>query len=380
MRTPPAPATVTERSSQPAGSAEMAGAPDEPVPGTAAVEDSAPASPATFVTSAITPDGTHHRLWAVTDPKILADVAADLEPRHALIADGHHRYATYRQLAARRRPDDGAGPWDRGLALLVDSSAYGPEVHPIHRAIPSLPFDEAVARAGADFEVSAETGLDAALATLGESDPTQDPDARFAAVVTDGTRAMIVSNPQADAVTAARVATEPAALSALDVWVLHRVPHRAHLGSAGQRADCPVRPFGSRGPGLRPRPGSRCCCALPRLRPSPPWPPRVRGCRANQRFSRPNRPPGWSCAASRTRPDASQVTPPTQVAPTRPPDQAVRAGVRPSGTTADAAPPGGPAASGIVTACTTATGAAQMVTRGAGRARATRFSAVTSIS
>ena len=32
----------------------------------------------------------------------------------------------------------GAGPWDRGLTLLVDSSTYGPQVHAIHRVLPTL--------------------------------------------------------------------------------------------------------------------------------------------------------------------------------------------------------------------------------------------------
>ncbi len=178
-------------------------------------------SAAQFVTSAVTPDGTHHRLWAVTDPAVLAEVDADLAGRSALIADGHHRYATYRQLAARRRPDDGAGPWDRGLALLVDSSAYGPEVHPIHRMIPSLTLAEAGAGARRDFEVTDDLNLDAAVARLDDPDQT-DPEA-FAAVVTDGVTAVIISHPSADAIASVRRTDEPMALSGLDVWVLHRL-------------------------------------------------------------------------------------------------------------------------------------------------------------
>lgn len=184
---------------------------------------------ATFLTSATTPDGTRHRLWAVTDPDALTAVAHDLASRHALIADGHHRYATYRQLAERRHQHDGAGPWDRGLALLVDSSAYGPEVHPIHRMVVGLSFDAAVAGAAADFDVSEPSGLDAALARL--EDPTAIPAATFAVVVTDGTDAVIVSNPPARTIAAVRPAGEPEALAELDVWVLHRllIEHTWHL-------------------------------------------------------------------------------------------------------------------------------------------------------
>jgi hypothetical protein len=81
-------------------------------------------------------------------------IAGDLLPRRAVIADGHHRYATYlRHQADRHAAGDGAGPWDRGLALLVDASAYGPQVHAIHRYVPGLGLDDAVARAAAGFAV-----------------------------------------------------------------------------------------------------------------------------------------------------------------------------------------------------------------------------------
>ena len=52
---------------------------------------------------AVTDDGITHRLWAVTDPAVQAAIAADLATRTALIADGHHRYAAYRELQAEMR-------------------------------------------------------------------------------------------------------------------------------------------------------------------------------------------------------------------------------------------------------------------------------------
>ncbi|MCF2531906.1 DUF1015 family protein [Yinghuangia soli] len=87
-----------------------------------------------------TPDGTEHRLWAITDPDELALIAADLTKRQALVADGHHRWAGYRRLrddayAAGRGP----GPWDRGLVLLVDTARYPLQVGAIHRVLPGLP-------------------------------------------------------------------------------------------------------------------------------------------------------------------------------------------------------------------------------------------------
>jgi uncharacterized protein (DUF1015 family) len=81
-----------------------------------------------------TSDGTRHRLWAVTDREALDGLATDLAGRQALIADGHHRHAAYRRLQAEHRRDGaGEGPWDRGLALLVDLERHPPALAAIHR-------------------------------------------------------------------------------------------------------------------------------------------------------------------------------------------------------------------------------------------------------
>jgi uncharacterized protein (DUF1015 family) len=115
------------------------------------VDDTADAPP---LVDAVTGDGIRHRLWAINDPAELAAIAADLAPRDVLIADGHHRYAAYRKLQARRRAaGDGPGPWDYGLALLVDASAYPPSIGAIHRVIPGLAPATAAELAKAAFAV-----------------------------------------------------------------------------------------------------------------------------------------------------------------------------------------------------------------------------------
>lgn len=104
--------------------------------------------------TAVTEDGVTHRLWRLTDPAEHAAVAADLARRTALIADGHHRYAAYRELRdLMRAAGHGAGPWDYGLAFLVDADAYPPRVGAIHRFIPALPDDQAARLAGQAFSV-----------------------------------------------------------------------------------------------------------------------------------------------------------------------------------------------------------------------------------
>jgi uncharacterized protein (DUF1015 family) len=121
---------------------------------------------------AVTDDGVTHRLWAVTDPGAQAAIGADLATRTALIADGHHRYAAYRELRAQMSDADGdSGPWDYGLAFLVDADEYPLRLGAIHRVLPRLPLTEAVDRASEAFTVTAVTAATAfgRLAAAGET-------------------------------------------------------------------------------------------------------------------------------------------------------------------------------------------------------------------
>jgi len=109
---------------------------------------------------AVTDDGITHRLWRLTNPAEHSAVAADLAGRTALIADGHHRYAAYRELRdLMRDAGRGAGPWDYGLAFLVDADAYPPRLGAIHRVIPHLAPDDAARLAAEGFTVEEVAGL-----------------------------------------------------------------------------------------------------------------------------------------------------------------------------------------------------------------------------
>jgi uncharacterized protein (DUF1015 family) len=108
----------------------------------------------TPLVSITTEDGITHRLWRLGEPAEQAAIAADLARHQALIADGHHRYAAYLQLQAEMRAAGrGAGPWDYGLAFLVDSAAYPPRLGAIHRVLPGLPPDRAAELAKGAFAV-----------------------------------------------------------------------------------------------------------------------------------------------------------------------------------------------------------------------------------
>ncbi len=136
------------------------------------------------IADATTPDGITHRLWAVRDAEASAAVDEDLSTRSALIADGHHRYATYREMQVQLRARSGAGPWDRGLTLLVDTAGYGPQVHAIHRVLIGLPLDEALRRADGALRSTAVGDVEDGLARLSGLED-------FAAVLTDGASAVV---------------------------------------------------------------------------------------------------------------------------------------------------------------------------------------------
>jgi uncharacterized protein (DUF1015 family) len=175
----------------------------------AAAGDSAP------LAEAATPDGVRHRLWAITDSTAQARIADDLHDRRALIADGHHRYATYRELQARLQTASGAGPWDYGLTLLVDSSTYGPQVHAIHRVVAGLTMESALDRLSkwADVEPVSD-GADA-LRRAADVDG-------FAAVVAERGRAVLVADRSGNLRERTHRAVREAELADLDVTVVHR--------------------------------------------------------------------------------------------------------------------------------------------------------------
>ncbi|WP_153539531.1 DUF1015 family protein [Actinomadura macrotermitis] len=159
-------------------------------------------------------DGLVHRLWRITDPVLLDRIAADLRPRQALIADGHHRYATYRALQARHggRP----GPWDQGLALLVDSTRYPPHLGAIHRVLPGLDPAAAVERARDVFQVTECPDLATAVPALASADGP-------AFLLGGGDRLHLLTDPHPVRVARAMPAGYSERLRRLDTAVLDRL-------------------------------------------------------------------------------------------------------------------------------------------------------------
>jgi uncharacterized protein (DUF1015 family) len=159
-------------------------------------------------------DGVAHRLWRVTDQRVLDRLSGALGRTEAVIADGHHRFAAAR---ANQRGGDRHPGSDRVLALLTPMGPGGLRVDPIHRVVPDLDLDTAVAAAAAGFAVTdlpVTTGVGDAVRAW-----TADP-AQVGFLVTDGTRLARLSDPTAD-VRAAVPSEAPPAWRSLDVVIAH---------------------------------------------------------------------------------------------------------------------------------------------------------------
>lgn len=102
-------------------------------------------------------EDTRHTAWAVHDQAFHEKVAAALDRSPLLIADGHHRFETAKAYRDLRRADDGPGPWDSTLALLVDVAAQPVCILPYHRILLRTDDADPPATLAERFEVE-ETG------------------------------------------------------------------------------------------------------------------------------------------------------------------------------------------------------------------------------
>ncbi|RKN43710.1 DUF1015 family protein [Streptomyces hoynatensis] len=160
-------------------------------------------------------DGTAHRLWRLADPAEQATLARGLARHRALIADGHHRWAT----SLRLRAEHGAEPpWDRALVLLVDTARHPLRVQAIHRVLPWLPLPEALERACRGGAFRARRLPADPTEALGALDAAEGP-----ALVLAGDGSFHLLDRPDPALLARTVrADRPPAWRALDATVLHQ--------------------------------------------------------------------------------------------------------------------------------------------------------------
>jgi uncharacterized protein (DUF1015 family) len=84
-----------------------------------------------------------HRLWPVTDAKMVEDVRRDMADKKLVIADGHHRYET--TLAYRDECRVKAGhvnrdaPYEKVMMTLFNTGGEGLTILPTHRVVSNIP-------------------------------------------------------------------------------------------------------------------------------------------------------------------------------------------------------------------------------------------------
>ncbi|MFE6199438.1 DUF1015 domain-containing protein [Streptomyces sp. NPDC057838] len=161
-----------------------------------------------------TEDGFSHRLWALTDPAELTIVRRDLARHQALIADGHHRWATYRRL---RTEHPSPSPWDHGLVLLVDTARYPLRVRAIHRLLHGLPVAQALTALDGRFRVRRlDVPLPEALGALADA-----ACAGNAFLLAGDGSFHLVDRPDPELLARTIPADRPTAWRTLDATVLH---------------------------------------------------------------------------------------------------------------------------------------------------------------
>ncbi|HKW27639.1 MAG TPA: DUF1015 domain-containing protein [Terriglobales bacterium] len=125
--------------------------------------------------------GVAHKLWQVSDPKVIESVSRFMAGQKLIIADGHHRYETalnYRNECRPARPDPEA-PYERVMMTLVNAHSPGMLILPTHRLVFGLPnFEPGPMVAASRFfygvrDVSREFDSDNPLTLLPRTSPIE---------------------------------------------------------------------------------------------------------------------------------------------------------------------------------------------------------------
>jgi len=181
--------------------------------------------------------GVVHRMWAVTDPEVIAQVVAVMGPKPVFIADGHHRYETSCNYRDQIRdmglltPDH---PANYGMMMCVAMDDPGLTVLPTHRlftGLPAMTADDLAAKLGACFttRVIAE-GPDAATAVWEEIETADDQGTLGLFTTKDSKWSLATITSAGRAKLAAVAADHNDDWRSLGVSVLHRLVVETLLG------------------------------------------------------------------------------------------------------------------------------------------------------
>ncbi|MGE5313120.1 MAG: DUF1015 domain-containing protein [Acidobacteriota bacterium] len=91
----------------------------------------------------VTFQNVRNELWTITDETVIGNIAALMEPKQILIADGHHRYETalaYRDLMRSQNPNHtGTELYNYVMMFFTNLDDEGLVIFPTHRVIHSVP-------------------------------------------------------------------------------------------------------------------------------------------------------------------------------------------------------------------------------------------------
>src|SRR2546429_5218054 len=86
--------------------------------------------------------GVSHRVWKISDSRIIDAVRNKMRAKKLIIADGHHRYETALTYRNERRAGENAGlrpaPYDFVMMTFVNMGSPGLQILPTHRVVHGL--------------------------------------------------------------------------------------------------------------------------------------------------------------------------------------------------------------------------------------------------
>jgi len=106
------------------------------------------------------PNGTVHRFWKISEPKVIGNIQKIMKPQSLLIADGHHRCEAaldYRSWVAKHDPgfneDHPSNFMMMFLANMDDEGLFIAPTHRLVRELNDLNSDEILFRMGDNFNI-----------------------------------------------------------------------------------------------------------------------------------------------------------------------------------------------------------------------------------
>jgi uncharacterized protein (DUF1015 family) len=117
--------------------------------------------------------GVSHRVWEISDSKVVESIRSKMRDKKLVIADGHHRYETALNYRNELRASNGASgapaPYEYVVMTFVDVNSPGLLILPTHRVVHSLTnfsVDDFVKASEKYFVVEKiDAGIDAAKAS-----------------------------------------------------------------------------------------------------------------------------------------------------------------------------------------------------------------------